>query len=194
MSWEVLPLLPWFVGAIFSLRFQGAPLFTGVPAISLAGCSLLSIKCGLDYPLSVSAYGKSTLGTEKVSALKHVYQLSQGHQESLSGPPVIKLPSPLGLKCIFLRFCGGTSEQRIPAQFWPHGNKLRRTSFLEEVGAHLRSSLRHYQPRTSLMVQWLRLCSQCRGPGDLVCGLELRSPCCKAQQKVNKNNNCYHYH
>ena len=26
-----------------------------------------------------------------------------------------------------------------------------------------------------------------QGPGDLVCGLELRSPCCKAQPKVNKN-------
>lgn len=133
-------------------------LGTGVPAISLAGCSLLSIKRGLDYRLTGRA-----LGTEKVGALKHVYQLSQGHQESLLGPPVIKLPSPLGLKCIFLRFCGGTSEQRLPAQFWPHGSKLRQTSFLQEVGARLRSSLRHYQPGTPLVVQWLRLCSQCRG-------------------------------
>ena len=42
---------------------------------------LLCQSCVASTPLSVSAYGKSTsLGKEEVSAPRHVYQLSQGHQ------------------------------------------------------------------------------------------------------------------
>ena len=108
MSWEVLPLLPWFVGAIFSLRFQGAPLFTGVPAISLAGCSLLSIKCGLDYPLSVSAYGKSTLGHRKS-------QCPEARVPTLSGSS----GKPLGTSCYKTAQPSGF-EMHFSAFLWRH--------------------------------------------------------------------------
>ena len=69
------------VGAIFLPHHHGVPLCTGGPAISLAGYRLLCQSSVALTALSVSACSKSTsLGTETVSAVKHMHQLSQRHQ------------------------------------------------------------------------------------------------------------------
>lgn len=104
---------------------------------------------GLKYPLGVSAYGKSvSLGRYKVRAMKHRTPPLKGSSVRCLGTSCYKTAQPSWSEMHFSGFLWRHFRTRNTCSVLlrPHGRKARGTSSLQEVGPHLRSSSRHYQP------------------------------------------------
>ena len=139
------------------------------------------------------ADGKSTRHRKSRCPEARVPTLSGSSGKPL-GTSCYKTAQPSGFEMHFSAFLWRHFRTKTTCSVLATREQVKADVFPAGSGSPSEKLLKTLSARDSPAGAVVKTVLPMQGPGDLVCGLELRSPCCKAQPKVNKNYNCYHYH